>query len=138
MIKYTGKQIRMDKGYSTYELAEKAGMTHSSIYKWESGLLFPTLSSLCLVADALEVKPWQLIGYSDGIVDKKCAGYEKELQKLITKLTENKNSYISVADLTNRLIKADEYCNHKPWNLLQILSNINLIIPREIHERKEQ
>ena len=55
--------------------------------------------------------------------------YNKEVQRFIKELTENSNAYVNIKDLVNLLVDNDKYYNHKPWNLLQILANINLIVP---------
>ena len=37
--------------------------------------------------------------------------------------------FVSVSDLAERFAGIDEYYDHEPWNLNQILSNINMLIP---------
>lgn len=54
--------------------------------------------------------------------------YEKELKDMISEFTEGKSLYINKADLVNRFVEVDEEYNHEPWNLMQILANINLIV----------
>lgn len=54
--------------------------------------------------------------------------YEKELKDMISEFTEDKSLYINKADLVNRFVEVDEEYNHEPWNLMQILANINLIV----------
>lgn len=43
------------------------------------------------------------------------------------------NGFISVSDLAKRFEEVDEYYNHEPWNLKQILNNINIFIPTFIY-----
>ena len=62
---------------------------------------------------------------------------EKETKKRIEKLTKDDNLYVNLSELVERFVEVDEYYNHEPWNLLQILSNINMIIPIEIKYRKD-
>lgn len=50
----------------------------------------------------------------------------------IETMTENSNMYINLKNLVERFIKIDEEYNHEPWNLEQIIANINMIIPVEI------
>lgn len=50
-------------------------------------------------------------------------GYEREL------MTTNKT--IPIKELVERFIDMDKYYNGKPWNIRQILANINMIIPVE-------
>ena len=61
MIKYIGKQTRIDKGFTVRGLAAKAGIAPSTITKWENGSALPDLETLDLVAVAMRVKPWKLI-----------------------------------------------------------------------------
>lgn len=58
--------------------------------------------------------------------------YNKEVQEYVKEMTENPDAYINLKELVERLVEIDEYYNHEPWNLMQILANINLFIPVEI------
>ena len=49
-------------------------------------------------------------------------------------MTENPNKYVNLKELVERFIEVDEYYNHEPWNLEQIIANINIIVPVEIKE----
>lgn len=64
MVEYIGKDKRMSKKLSLRKLAEKAGVSYSSISNWETGKTVPDLASLELVANTLEEKPWDLIIFS--------------------------------------------------------------------------
>lgn len=46
----------------------------------------------------------------------------------------NDNKTIPVTELIERMVKIDMEFNGKPWNILQILTNIDMIVPLE--ERK--
>ena len=61
---------------------------------------------------------------------------DKETKDLLEEL-KNCTGYISVSELVEHLEEVDEYYNHEPWNLTQIIANINLIIPIEIKECAE-
>ena len=63
MIKYVGKQLRIEKGYTVRGLAAKAEIAPSTITKWENGSALPDLGTLDLVATALGVEPWHLVRY---------------------------------------------------------------------------
>ena len=52
--------------------------------------------------------------------------YEKELSKLVEEL-KNNSGYVSVLELVDRFVDIDNEYNHEPWNLLQILANINMV-----------
>lgn len=58
---------------------------------------------------------------------------DKETRKLLEEM-KCSNGYVSVAELAERFEEVDEYYNHELWNLTQILSNINILIPIEINE----
>lgn len=58
--------------------------------------------------------------------------YEEELKDRISKYIEDESLYINKADLVRRFVEVDEYYNHEPWNLMQILTNINMIVEKKI------
>ena len=41
----------------------------------------------------------------------------------------NDNKTIPVAELVERTVKIDKEFNGRPWNILQILTNMNMIVP---------
>ena len=43
----------------------------------------------------------------------------------------NDNKTIPVAELVERTVKIDKEFNGRPWNILQILTNMNMIVPLE-------
>ncbi|MDR1754787.1 MAG: helix-turn-helix transcriptional regulator [Eubacterium sp.] len=49
------KKIRLEKGISLSELAEKSGVSVSHIHNIESGFKNPTIKVLCKLAKALDV-----------------------------------------------------------------------------------
>ena len=59
--------------------------------------------------------------------------YMEELNNMISEYTEDKSLYINKAALVERLVKIDEYFDHRPWNLMQILANINMIVPESFN-----
>lgn len=54
--------------------------------------------------------------------------YDKEVNDFLKKMKSEKG-YIYISELAERFKEVDDYYNHKPWNLLQILSNINIFVP---------
>lgn len=64
MIKYIGKKVREEKGFTVRGLAEKSGLAPSTISKWENNASLPDLEALDKAAVALGVKPWNLIAYN--------------------------------------------------------------------------
>lgn len=63
MVKYIGKKIRNEKRITVRGLAEKAVIAPSTISKWENGTAIPDLAVLELVANAMEVKPFDLVEF---------------------------------------------------------------------------
>lgn len=61
---------------------------------------------------------------------------DKDTRKLLEEL-KNSTGYIPVSDLAERFEEIDDYYNHSPWTLLQILSNINIIVPVNIDSTLE-
>ena len=57
--------------------------------------------------------------------------YEKDLNELKKQILEEGNVLVSKQDLLERFIKIDHDYSHRPWNLLQILANINILIGEE-------
>lgn len=49
--------------------------------------------------------------------------YEKEMM--------NTNKTVPISDLIERFIEIDKEFEGRPWNILQILTNINMIVPVE-------
>ena len=54
--------------------------------------------------------------------------YEKDLGKLKEEILKEGGTLVFKRDLLNRFIKIDEEYKHRPWSLLQILANINILI----------
>lgn len=66
MIEKRLKEVMLEKGISSSELARKAGMKKQSIYKYEKGLIknVPYLTVYRL-SEALDVNPSYLVGWSN-------------------------------------------------------------------------
>ena len=56
---------------------------------------------------------------------------DKETKDLLEEL-KSSSGYISISELAKRFEKIDMLYNHDYWNLIQILTNINLMIPVEL------
>ena len=57
---------------------------------------------------------------------------EKELNNLIEELTEDQDLYINLYDLVERFVNIDAQYNHTSWNLMQILSQLQMLAPRRM------
>ena len=49
----------------------------------------------------------------------------------------NSNKTIPISELVERFIEIDKEYENQPWNILQILTNINMIIPVEDRKQKK-
>ena len=54
--------------------------------------------------------------------------YYEELSSLLEEL-KSCNGYVSVSELAERFEEIDKEYESEPWNLMQILSNINILTP---------
>lgn len=59
------KELREEKGLSQKQLAEKTGLSSSSIARWELGQSEPTVSSVSVLCDLFEVSADYLLGRTD-------------------------------------------------------------------------
>ena len=63
-IKYVGRKVRLAKEYTVRGLAKATGIAPSSITKWENGHNLPDLTCVEILAQVLEVSPWDLLEYN--------------------------------------------------------------------------
>ena len=61
---------------------------------------------------------------------------EEELNDLKEQILKDGNTLVSKRDLLERFCEIDKEYNGRPWNLLQILSNINILIGEEPSSQK--
>ncbi len=60
------KQARIAKGFTQEELADKVGVKKSAVAKWENGRVSEIKrTNLKMLADALDLRPSQLLGESE-------------------------------------------------------------------------
>lgn len=71
--------LREEKGWSLYQLAQKAGLTYKTLYNWYNGDSVPTVKALEAVAEAFDIPLCELF-----TTDKIFIANE-ELQELIGK-----------------------------------------------------
>lgn len=53
---------------------------------------------------------------------------DDELKNKIKDMKEA-DGFVSISDLVDRFVDVDEYYHHEPWNLRQIIANIDIFIP---------
>ena len=63
MVKYIGKKIRNEKKITVRGLAEMSVVATSTKSKWENESAVPDLAVLELVANAMGVKPFDLVEF---------------------------------------------------------------------------
>lgn len=59
------EKVRLEKGLSLSELSRKSGVAKSHISNIECGLKYPTLPTLCKIANALGVPASELFSCDD-------------------------------------------------------------------------
>lgn len=62
-IEYQIWKIRSDKGISSRQLAEMSGVSKSTINNIENGRYDPTIRTICMIAEALQITPESLYSY---------------------------------------------------------------------------
>ena len=60
--------------------------------------------------------------------------YKEQTEEYIKELTRYTDLYINVSELVERFVEVDEEYNHEDWNLMQILANINMLVPVKMEE----
>ena len=72
------------------------------------------------------------------ILSNRCFGIAQKYQNFIEKINEDENSTeddenktVPIRDLVERFIDVDKEFTGKPWNIMQILKNIDMVIPLE-------
>lgn len=76
------KELRKKRGYSQAQLAEKLGLSKSTIGAYETGDIKPSIEALNLIADFFNVDIDYLLGKEDGstyYLDPEAAEMAKEL-----------------------------------------------------------
>ena len=63
---------------------------------------------------------------SNGKTNENCM--DDELKNKIKDIKEA-DGFVSISDLVDRFVDVDEYYHHEPWNLRQIIANIDILIP---------
>lgn len=78
------------------------------------------LELACLVASEERAK-----------MNKEVTEYEKDLNELKEQILKDGNTLLTKRDLLERFCEIDKEYKGRPWNLLQILANINILIGQE-------
>ena len=64
--------------------------------------------------------------FSNGKTNENCM--DDELKNKIKDMKEA-DGFVSISDLVDRFVDVDEYYHHEPWNIRQIVANIDILIP---------
>lgn len=59
-------QLRLERGWSEYQLSEKSGLTQSTISSWYRKNMLPTIPSLSKICDAFGISLSQFFLEDDG------------------------------------------------------------------------
>lgn len=87
--------LRLEKGWTIYELAKKAGVAPTTIYNWRDRLSSPTLSLLEAVCSAFEITVIDFLLNEDELMA--LTEEQKELMRLWNTLSsEQKKSIINL------------------------------------------
>ena len=78
------------------------------------------------VLDGIFKKYLDLSKDSNGKTNENCM--DDELKNKIKDIKEA-DGFVSISDLVDRFVDVDEYYHHEPWNLRQIIANIDILIP---------
>jgi transcriptional regulator with XRE-family HTH domain len=55
------KKIRLERGISQKELAEKTGLTRQTIHNIENGKQYPKLSNIIKIAEVLKISIYEVL-----------------------------------------------------------------------------
>ena len=84
------KEFRKLRNLTLEELAKKLGVSYSAIQKLESGVVDLDINWMRKVADALEVKPYELLPMD--MQPEKITPEEQEILRMIRKSKDNNNN----------------------------------------------
>ena len=108
MLKDIIRAKRKEKNMTQKELAEKVGLTASTITKYEKGLLEPNIETLNKIADVLNVTINDLIG-DDFIIGASEKGITiKSLQEIQERVIKDLISYCAIKDIDISLVGDEE------------------------------
>ena len=72
------KVVRKKKGMTQEDVADKAGIAVSQVGRIERGKLNPSISTIFVIALALEIEPKELFDFEETFVKKKSDGKKKK------------------------------------------------------------
>ena len=78
------------------------------------------------VLDGIFKKYLDLSKDSNGKTNENCM--DDELKNKIKDM-KKADGFVSISDLVDRFVDVDEYYHHEPWNIRQIVANIDILIP---------
>ena len=88
MFKDRLRTIRLEKGLTMVQMAEKLGISYPAYSQWERGVRNPKDSTLLKIAEALEVTPDYLTGQTY-VIDLEPYSPTEEDMKAIKQLIDN-------------------------------------------------
>ena len=126
------KRIRLEKGVSRKELAEKLGVSTSAVTKYENGVQAPLLEKVFLLAAILGVSITDLTGDNQNFIDNKIFEYRlqraiKILQKAECEVETVDGAYLVSFEL-NFLHSDDKIFSVKPKKMTLKISDAESLI----------
>ena len=85
-------QLRLERGWSEYQLAEKSGLTQSTISSWYRKNMIPTIPSLEKICTAFGITLSQLFAEEDDPVA--LTDSQKKLLECWTRLTKEQQAVV--------------------------------------------
>ena len=76
------RKLRRDRGFTQEALAEKMGVSFQTVSRWETGVVYPDIELLPVIADFFEVRVDELLGCTKEDKDKNLHRRWEEYEKL--------------------------------------------------------
>jgi deoxyribonuclease-4 len=107
------RKMRRENGFTQEQLAEKVGVSFQTVSRWETGVVYPDIETLPILAEIFETRVDELIGCTkndkDKILEKRWEEYEK--------LTDAEEQYAFLKEMKRNFPK--EYLI--PYTMMQIM-----------------
>ena len=76
------RKLRRERGFTQEQLAEKMGVSFQTVSRWETGVVYPDIELLPVIADFFEVRVDELLGCTKEDKDKNLQKRWEEYEKL--------------------------------------------------------
>lgn len=89
--KFRLRELRIETGETTYELAKIFGVSQPTVARWESGKIFPSRNNVGKIAKHFKVSTDYLIGVTDERSNPNNLNKNDPKEKLISEIYNNLN-----------------------------------------------